>query len=453
MAKQIIFSCSQCGKQLPKWMGKCPGCGEWNTIVEEDPKKVKSKKVFHISDQASGITPITEISPDERPRLKTGIAELDRVLGGGLVRRSLSLIGGDPGIGKSTLLTQALGALAKSGERVLYVSGEESAEQIKLRAKRLDAEHENFLLMTENELELILQLASEAEHDVLVLDSVQSVFTRDFDSYAGSVGQVRAVAGRLMETVKRGQAACFIVGHVTKEGAIAGPRVLEHMVDATLYFEGERNHPYRILRAVKNRFGAISEIGVFEMSEEGLREVANPSERFLAERPQGVSGTCVTALVEGTRPILAEIQALVSGPAPGQGRRTCLGVDPQRLSLMTAVLEKRLGITLFDQDIFLNAVGGVKALAPATDLAIASSLLSSFVDKPIPERTVIFGEVGLAGEVRRASRAGSRFSEAARLGFETIIAPEANVEEAAKLKGPDLKAIARVDQLSDILFD
>jgi DNA repair protein RadA/Sms len=436
-------------------MGKCPGCGEWNTVVEREAEKPRSKRVFSATggQGQSEILPITRISSDERPRIITGIGELDRVLGGGIVRRSLTLIAGDPGIGKSTLVMQALAAIAKNGETALYVSGEESAEQLKLRAIRLGAEDEKLLALTENDLDIILQLAGETEYDALALDSAQSVFTRSFDSYAGSVGQVRAVTATLMETIKKGRAACFIVGHVTKEGAIAGPRVLEHMVDATLYFEGERNHPYRILRGVKNRFGAVSEIGVFEMSEKGLIEVINPSERFLAERPKAVSGSSVTALVEGVRPILAEIQALVSGPTPGQGRRTCLGVDPQRLSLMIAVLEKRLGITLFDQDIFLNAVGGVKALEPAADLAIAASLLSSFLDRPIPDNTLIFGEVGLAGEIRRTSRSGQRFSEAARLGFDTIIAPKANVKEASKIKGSKFRAISHMDELRELIFD
>jgi DNA repair protein RadA/Sms len=348
---------------------------------------------------------------------------------------------------------QALSALAKSGIRVLYVSGEESPEQLKLRANRLDAQDENFLILTENDLDLILQLASETHYDVLALDSVQSVFTRSFESYAGSVGQVRAVASTLMETIKRSDAACFIVGHVTKEGAIAGPRVLEHMVDATLYFEGERNLPYRILRAVKNRFGSVSEIGVFEMGDGGLTEVVNPSETFLSGRPEGASGSSVTALVEGTRPILAEIQALVTGPSPGQGRRACLGVDPQRLALMTAVLEKRQGIHLFDQDIFLNAVGGVKALEPAADLAIAAAILSSFTDRPIPEKRLVFGEVGLAGEVRRSSRSEARFSEASRLGFEIIVAPEANIKQGSKVKGCEIRAVSHIDQLKDLLFD
>ena len=348
---------------------------------------------------------------------------------------------------------QALGHMAHAGQKVLYVSGEESSEQLKLRADRLGIRADNFLVLVENELEAIIDKISQNEAAVVVLDSVQSVFSRSFEAQAGSVSQVRQVAGRILECIKRGSSACFIVGHVTKDGALAGPRVLEHMVDTVLYFEGERGHSYRILRAVKNRFGSASEIGVFEMGDSGLNEVANPSELFLSERPEGVSGSIVTALVEGSRPILAEIQALVTGPAPGQGRRTCLGTDSQRLALMIAVIEKKLGLTLSDQDIFLNAVGGVRATEPAADLAIAAALLSSFMDRNVPKGTLVFGEVGLAGEVRRVSRAAARMKEATRLGFHRIIAPSSNAEDLSLPAGATISGISRINELADLLFD
>jgi len=453
---ETVFVCDDCGKQLVKWMGRCPACGEWNTVVEKRSAPVRRSKTggpYPEEKHAGTVLSIEEIAGDSAPRLKTGIGELDRVLGGGMVRRSVVLVGGDPGIGKSTLLTQALGLMSANGERVLYVSGEESAEQIKLRAERLGVGSDAFLVLMENDLELILDRIGEADCSVVVLDSVQSIFSRSFDSAAGSVSQVRHVAGRILDSTKRGAAACFVVGHVTKGGDLAGPKLLEHMVDTVLYFEGERGHPYRILRAVKNRFGSVSEIGVFEMSELGLEQVANPSELFLSERPLDVSGSVVTALVEGSRPILAEIQALVTGPVPGPGRRTCLGTDTNRLALMIAVIEKKLGLTLADQDIFLNAVGGVRAAEPATDLAVAAALLSSFTDRAVPPGTAVFGEVGLAGEVRRCSRAEARINEARRLGFHRIIAPRSNIDPSALDGDVKTLGISHVNQLTQILFD
>jgi len=433
-------------------MGRCPGCGEWNTIEEKRAASVRSTPFAQAEDVPRGIVPLPDIRGDGRPRLHTGIQELDRVLGGGMVNRSVILVGGDPGIGKSTLLMQALGKMALNGEKVLYISGEESAEQLKIRADRLAVESPNFLVLVENQLEPIIETIRESDASVVVLDSVQSVFSRSFETHAGSVSQVRHVAAGVLDCVKSGSSACFIVGHVTKEGLLAGPRVLEHMVDTVLYFEGERGHPYRILRAVKNRFGSASEIGVFEMGDAGLLEVANPSEFFLSERPQGVSGSTVTALVEGSRPILAEIQALVTGPVPGQGRRTCLGTDSQRLALMIAVMEKKLGISLSDQDIFLNAVGGVRATEPAADLAVAAALLSSFTDRTVAPGTLIFGEVGLAGEVRRVSRAAPRIVEAARLGFSRIIAPASNLEGAGTVGEISGHGISHIKELAGLLF-
>lgn len=404
------------------------------------------------AEEPQGVVPLTEIHGDQRPRINTGIGELDRVLGGGLIRSSVIMLGGDPGIGKSTLLMQAFGKMAIRGETVLYVSGEESAEQIKIRADRLGLQSPGFLVLAENQLETIIQKISQSDASVVVLDSVQSCFSSSFESHAGSISQVRHVAATVLDCIKRGSAACFIVGHVTKDGSLAGPKVLEHMVDTVLYFEGERGHPYRILRSVKNRFGSVSEIGVFEMGDLGLVEVDNPSELFLSERPEGVSGSTVTALVEGSRPILAEIQALVAGPVPGQGRRTCLGIDSQRLALMIAVMEKKLGLTLTDQDIFLNAVGGVRATEPAADLSLIAALLSSHLDRTVRPGTLVFGEVGLAGEVRRVSRAAARINEASRLGFNRIIAPAGNAELSAA-KGITAVGVTHVKELAQALFE
>lgn len=453
MKSDTVFVCNECGKQLVKWMGRCPGCGEWNCIVERQAASTRGPKAPVYGDETVGVVPLFEIAGDSRPRLKTEIQELDRVLGGGLVPRSVILVGGDPGIGKSTLLMQALGKMAGSGETVLYVSGEESAEQLKLRADRLGLRAPTFLILVENQLEAILDRIEASDASVTVLDSVQSVYGQSFEAQAGSVSQVRLVAGRMLESIKKGSSACFLVGHVTKDGSLAGPKVLEHMVDTVLYFEGERGHPYRILRAVKNRFGSASEIGVFEMGDAGLVEVSNPSELFLSERPQGVSGSSVTALVEGSRPILAEIQALVTGPVPGQGRRTCLGTDAQRLALMIAVIEKKLGVPMGDQDIFLNAVGGVRATEPAADLAVAAALLSSYTDRPVPSGTLVFGEVGLAGEVRRVSRSEARINEAARLGFHRIIAPSSNAETYSAGGRISVEGISHIKELTPLLFD
>ncbi len=412
-----------------------------------------SRPVTGTEDEPGAIRSLGEIPEDSHSRQKTGISELDRVLGGGLVRRSVVLVGGDPGIGKSTLLMQALGGMARNGETVIYVSGEESGEQLKLRAARLKIHAPTFLILVENDLDAIIDRIQYAGASALVLDSVQSVYSASFEGQPGGVSQIRQAAARVVECVKRGSSACFIVGHVTKDGTLAGPKVMEHMVDTVLYFEGERGHPYRILRAVKNRFGSATEIGVFEMGEAGLVEVGNPSEIFLSERPEGVSGSAVTALVEGSRPILAEIQALVTGPVPGQGRRTCLGIDSQRLALMIAVLEKKLGLTLGDQDVFLNAVGGVSAAEPAVDLAIAAALLSSFVDRVIRSRTLIFGEVGLAGEVRRVSRADARINEAARLGFHRIICPASNADQNPSPREVQCVGISHINQLASVLLD
>ncbi len=452
MKTEIVFICRECGAKLLKWMGRCPQCGQWNS-VEEKVSPIMAKSRPRMNDKALGPVSLAEISHDKSPRLSTGIGELDRVLGGGLVRRSVILVGGDPGIGKSTLLMQALGAMSDRGETVLYVSGEESLEQIKIRADRLGIGSVSFLVVAENELERILELMRTTGASVVVLDSAQSVAGQSVDSHPGSVGQVRHVAATAIEIIKKSQSACFLVGHVTKDGALAGPKVLEHMVDTVLYFEGDRGHPYRILRAVKNRFGSVSEIGVFEMTDTGLSEVLNPSEFFLSERPEGASGSIVTALVEGSRPILAEIQALVSGPTPGSGRRTCLGTDPQRLALMVAVIEKKLGLVLTDHDIFLNAVGGLRATEPGVDLGIVSSVISSFFDRIIPFSSMIFGEVGLSGEVRPVTKAAARVNEAIRLGYTRIVGPKKNLDTLVSTEGTALIPVSHVRELPAILFE
>lgn len=455
MKADSIFVCTSCAKELVKWMGRCPACGEWNTVVQKTTSAFdRTAAARPAGDPAEWgeVRAITDVPGEKEPRLITGIDEFDRVLGGGMVRRSVILLAGDPGIGKSTLLTQALGAMAAGGERVLYVSGEESLDQIRLRAERLNVRADRFLVLMENQLEIILDRLGDTAGSVVAVDSVQSVFSRTLEAAPGSVSQVRYAAARIIDVIKRGNAACIIVGHVTKGGDIAGPKLLEHAVDTVLYFEGERGYPYRILRAVKNRFGSASEIGVFEMGDAGLMPVGNPSEHFLSERPEGVSGSVVTALVEGSRPILAEVQALVSGPVPGQGRRTCLGIDPQRLALMVAVLEKKIGLSLADQDIFLNAVGGIRATEPSADLAIAAALLSSFTDRPVPVGTVVFGEVGLAGEVRRVSRAAARLMEARRLGFTRMIAPRSNIETWNADSSATGIGISHIKELAQALF-
>jgi DNA repair protein RadA/Sms len=435
-------------------MGRCPSCGEWNCVIEKErPRASGTVRVAAAQRlEASRIPSLAEVRVDEAPRLKTGMDELDRVLGGGVVRRSVILLGGDPGIGKSTLLMQALAGLGSQGEKVLYVSGEESAEQLRLRAERLGIDSSSLLVLMENELESVLGQLDAVNPSVLVLDSVQAVGSREIDSPMGGLNQVRLVGSAITEHIKRGSGACFLVGHVTKGGDIAGPKALEHIVDTVLYFEGDRSQSHRILRAVKNRYGSVSEIGVFEMCESGLREVANPSELYMRRRPKDVSGTVVTPLIEGSRPILTEIQALVSAPGPGQGRRTCLGVDSQRLALIVAVIEKKLGLALVNNDIFVNAVGGVRAVEPATDLAVAAALLSSFTDRVIPSGTVVFGELGLAGEVRKVTAAESRIREAVRLGFDRVIAPQGTFDDVKPPKSFTGVSLSLLKELGGKLF-
>lgn len=446
MAKvKVKFACTECGTESPKWLGKCPGCGAWNSMIEETQTVVKAPvgrgELLRTKEKAR---PIIHIESGREPRVPTGLSELNRVLGGGLVPGSLLLVGGDPGIGKSTLLLQTSYALSSQGLKVLYVSGEESVKQTKLRADRLGALNDRLYVLCETNLETIEESIMEIEPDFLVIDSIQTVYRPEIASAPGSVAQVRECTAHCMRIAKVNGVATVLVGHVTKEGAIAGPRLLEHMVDCVLYFEGERHHSYRILRAVKNRFGSTNEIGIFDMTEDGLREVANPSELFLSERPLGVSGSTVVASMEGTRPVLVELQALVAPTHFPSPRRMSSGLDHHRMSLVIAVLEKRMGMFLQNQDAYLNVAGGVKLDEPAADLAAAVSLASSFKDAPTRPYDVVFGEVGLTGEVRAVSRAEQRVKEAHKLGFKRVILPEASMKGWQPPAGIELRGVKSV---------
>jgi len=416
------FVCNECGYETSKWMGKCPACLEWNTMIEEKDTGAKGIKTASPSSKA---IPITDVAKDYEDRVKTGIDELDRVLGGGIVGGSLVLVGGDPGIGKSTLLLQVCGALAPS-QRILYISGEESAKQIKLRAERLSVNHENILMASETNFENVEALINENKPQVVILDSIQTVYSNELTSAPGSVSQVREVTGHLMHIAKEGGITVFVAGHVTKDGAIAGPRVLEHMVDTVLYFEGERHQNYRILRSVKNRFGSTNEIGIFEMRQEGLVEVANPSGVLLSGRAKDQSGSVVVASLEGTRPMLLEIQALVTPTSFGMPRRMATGIDYNRLTMLMAVLEKKVGMQLHNFDAYVNVVGGIKLDEPACDLGVIASVAGSFRNCPISPDIVVMGEVGLTGEVRTVSQVEKRVMEAKRMGFKKCILPAGN---------------------------
>lgn len=428
MSKRLntYFICQNCGSVSPKWLGKCPDCNEWNTYVEETAERKKTGS--HPAGSGSQPLSIRDISLTESRRYETGIEELDRVLGGGIVPGSSILVGGDPGIGKSTLALQVLNNVAKAGHSVLYVSGEESPRQLKLRAERLNLDSEKLMLIPETSLESILDTIGSMDAGVVIIDSIQTVTTNELASSPGSVGQIRECGARLVNFGKIKDTSFIIIGHVTKEGSIAGPKVLEHLVDTVIYFEGGKGHTYRILRAIKNRFGSTNEIGVFEMHDRGLEEVSNPSEIFLSERPVNTSGSVVIPSIEGTRPILVEIQALVSKCSFGVPRRTTIGVDSNRVSLLTAVLEKIAGIQMTGQDIYMNVAGGVTIEEPAIDLAICIALVSSFRNVSVSPEMVIFGEVGLSGEVRGVSHVGQRLQEAVRLGFKKCLIPATNAQ-------------------------
>jgi len=426
--KKTVFFCKECGYESVKWMGQCPGCKEWNTFIEEvvSAKKMSVKQAM---DSSSKPQKLSEVLLDKEDRITTNISELDRVLGGGIVAGSLTLVGGDPGIGKSTLLLQACKNLSDMGKSVLYVSGEESPKQIKLRADRIGTFTDNLILLGETNLDIIQDHVKTLKPEILVIDSIQTMLCEDVSSAPGSVSQVRECTNMLMQLGKGLGISIFVVGHVTKEGVVAGPRVLEHMVDTVLYFEGDRQAAYRILRGVKNRFGSTNEIGVFEMCREGLREVPNPSEYMLNGRPENASGSVVACSIEGTRPLLVEIQGLVCKTNFGLPRRTSAGTDVNRVNLLMAVLEKRLGYKLSECDAYINITGGMKATEPALDLGIVLAIMSSYKDKAIPEDTMVFGEVGLSGEVRSVSMAAQRVQEAMRLGFRTCIMPKASIDE------------------------
>ena len=455
MAKtKTHFVCQSCGYHVPKWLGRCPGCQEWNTFVEERVIEEKSLERDLLGLERDSVpTPLTEIVAEERGRLQIGMGEFDRVLGGGIVFGSMVLVGGDPGIGKSTLLLQGMSRLASRGKKVLYISGEESLQQTKMRADRLGIASEHLYVVSETSIEKILQDIQTLNPSAAVIDSIQTIYSSDLPSSPGSISQVREASGRLLYLAKHLSIPIFLVGHVTKEGFIAGPKVLEHMVDTVLYFEGETHHSFRILRAVKNRFGSTNEIGVFEMKDTGLAEVFNPSEYFLSERSQSASGSVVVPSIEGSRPILIELQALVTPTHLGYPRRTTQGIDANRVSLLVAVMDKRLGIHLFGHDIFLNIAGGMKVEEPGADLGVIASIASSFRDKVIDPEVVIFGEVGLGGEVRGISQAEGRAKEAGRLGFRRCLLPKQNEEKIKPIKGIQFIGVRTVREAMEALFE
>ncbi|MCF6177969.1 MAG: DNA repair protein RadA [Geopsychrobacter sp.] len=446
---KTFYTCQQCGFQSPKWLGKCPDCNQWNTLAEEQSQAQQNSRALPSPGKPQKISEITSSAED---RILCGLGELDRALGGGLVPGSLILIGGDPGIGKSTLLLQAVNQLGNIGT-ALYVTAEESTRQVKLRGERLGTNAKNLYLLAETSLEQIRKRVAELKPDFLVIDSIQTIFTNSIESAPGSVSQVRECAGQLMILAKGEGIPTFLVGHVTKDGSIAGPRVLEHLVDTVLYFEGDPSHPYRILRAVKNRFGSTNEIGVFEMQEAGLREVANPSELFLAERPEKTAGSVVVPALEGTRPILVELQALVSSSSFGTPQRTAIGIDHKRMALLIAILDKKIELQLAGQDIFVNVAGGVRLDEPAVDLATIAALASSHLNRAIEAQTVIFGEVGLTGEVRAVSQPELRVKEAARLGFNRCILPQGSLKNLKPPAGMKLVGIRHASELIDLIFN
>jgi DNA repair protein RadA/Sms len=437
---KTVFSCTECGGQAPKWQGQCPHCSAWNTLVEAVAEKAPSR--FQPLAEPSKLQKLSAVEAREEQRRPTGIGELDRVLGGGLVRGAVVLLGGDPGIGKSTLLLQAL-ALMDASANVVYVSGEESAQQIALRARRLAVEPDSLNLLAEIQLERILAVLAAQKPDVAVIDSIQTVYSEALQSAPGSVAQVRECAAQLTRFAKTSGTALLLIGHVTKEGALAGPRVLEHMVDAVLYFEGDTHSSFRLVRAIKNRFGAVNELGVFAMTDRGLRGVSNPSALFLSQHGSGVPGSCVMVTQEGTRPLLVEIQALVDEAHAPNPRRLTVGLEQNRLAMLLAVLHRHAGVAAFDQDVFVNAVGGVKIDEPAADLPVLLAIVSSLRGKPLPEKLVAFGEVGLAGEVRPVQRGQERLKEAAKLGFRQAIVPKANAPKVA-IEGLEVLTVERI---------
>ncbi len=453
MKKEIIFVCQHCGHKVGKWFGKCPECGEWNSLVEEkaqNSRRSGSRNGFRLRDVSA--VAFTEIESQDDVRIPSGVTEFDRVLGGGIVPGTLVLIGGDPGIGKSTLLLQVADKLSAAGALVLYISGEESERQIKLRGERLGVEAKNVYLLPETNLENIINEIERLKPGAIIVDSIQTVFSNAIESAPGSVSQVREVAHQFLLLAKNRGVPIFLIGHITKEGSIAGPKILEHIVDTVLYFEGERHHNHRIVRAVKNRFGAANEVGVFEMTGAGLMPVANPSQMFLQERPRNVAGSIVTACMEGTRPLLVEIQALVSSTKYGTGRRMTQGLDQNRVSLLIAMLEKRASLQLTGDDVFVNIAGGLDVDEPAADLGVVTAIVSSFKNMTVDPQTAVFGEIGLTGEVRGAMQASVRAREAQALGFKKIVMPASNVAGLERLLGVRVVGVKSVDEALDELF-
>ena len=449
MAKsdKTVFFCKECGYESSKWLGQCPGCGEVGTFVEEPvgPKNKLTKRSLLNSRPVA----INEVTANDEERITTGFSELDRVLGGGVVPGGLILVGGDPGIGKSTLLLQVCRNMSNNGKNILYISGEESLKQIRLRANRMGQFNDKLQLLAETSLDAIEAIVTELKPDAVVIDSIQTIFREDINSAPGSVSQVRESTNTLMQMAKGCTIPVFIVGHVTKEGVVAGPRVLEHMVDTVLYFEGDRHASYRIIRGVKNRFGSTNEIGVFEMREDGLHQVLNPSEFMLEGRPEEASGSVVACLMEGTRPILGEIQALISHTNFGMPRRTSVGTDYNRVNLLMAVIEKKVGIQMGDYDAYVNVAGGMKINEPAMDLALVMALISSYKNRAIHSDTIVFGEVGLAGEVRAVSQAEQRVLEAKKLGFKRCILPAVSVKTIKKVDGIALVGVSNIKEAAD----
>src|SRR5213594_1993221 len=452
MRAKTTFLCQACGHQSPRWLGRCPECGRWNSMKEERLAVAGKGRRAVLPDTSSKPTPIDAVEVVGEYRLRTGIGEFDRVLGGGVVPGSVVLIGGDPGIGKTTLLLQALPQFVSSGERVLYVSGEESPRQMKMRGERLGIHSSSLYILAETSLEEILKAVQDLQPAAIVVDSIQTVYTDQITSAPGSISQVQAVTAQLMRFAKGSGVPVFLIGHVTKEGAIAGPRLLEHIVDTVLYFEGEKGHTYRILRAAKNRFGSTNEIGVFEMKDTGLDEVGNPSELFLAERPEKSTGSVVVSSLEGSRPILIELQALVSPTGYAMPKRMANGVEINRVSQLLAVMEKRLGLHLAGQDVYVNVVGGMRIDEPAIDLGIVLAVTSSLRESPIDHATVVLGEMGLGGEVRAISQAELRIREAAKMGFKRCLLPERNLAKLDPIEGIELVWVREVGEALDAVL-
>lgn len=444
---KTIYVCNECGYETAKWLGKCPSCNNWNTLEERVTAPIKNN--IYSSSSFAAATPLSKISTSDEPRYITGINELDRVLGGGIVKGSVTLLSGDPGIGKSTILLQICNAL-QNNLKLLYVSGEESATQIKMRASRIGIESDNVSIMTETDVVSICEYIKTAKPDLVMIDSIQTMQIAELSSSVGSIVQVRESTNMLLRTGKSLEIPIIIVGHVNKGGEIAGPKVMEHIVDTVLYFEGERNQSYRILRGIKNRFGSTNEIGVFEMTETGLKEVENPSAMLLSGRMSNISGGCITCVIEGTRPILAEVQGLVTPSGFGNPRRTATGFDYNRLNLLLAVLEKRVGLNLSNSDAYINIVGGMKLDEPAADLAVALSIVSALTDNPIDENTIAFGEIGLSGEIRSVPRIASRIGEASRLGFTRCILPKSALKQITTC--PDNLELCGVRSLKDAIY-